>query len=94
MIITIVSRYKMLIIRQENMNDYEYVYNVIEKAFEKAEHSDGNEQDLVVLLRKSNSFIPELSLVAVEDDYFMVIKLNENDKKISGVIGYDEAFGI
>lgn len=170
----------MLEIRQENVNDYEQVYNVIKTAFEKAKHSDGNEQDLVVELRKSNSFIPELSLVAVnenkiigyilftkvkigdntelalaplavlpeyqkkgvgtklikeghkiakqlnynysivlgsnkyypklgyisaskynikapfnvEDDYFMAIKLNENAKAISGIVKYDEAFGI
>lgn len=170
----------MLVIRQENVNDYEQVYNVIKTAFEKAEHSDGNEQDLVIALRKSNSFIPELSLIAVsgdkiighilftkvkignntelalaplavlpeyrrkgvgtklikeghkiakqlnynysvvlgsnkyysrlgyisaskynikapfdvEDDCFMAIKLNENAKTISGIVEYDEAFGI
>lgn len=39
----------MLVIRQENVNDYEQVYNVVKSAFEKAEHSDENEQDLVVL---------------------------------------------
>ena len=55
----------MLTIRQENKNDYEEVYKVIKTAFETAEHSDGNEQDLVVALRKSDNFIPELSLVAV-----------------------------
>lgn len=54
-------------IRQENQNDYKEVYNVVKKAFAAAEHSDGNEQDLVNALRKSNSFIPELSLVAVEN---------------------------
>lgn len=54
-------------IRQENQNDYNEVYNVVKKAFATAEHSDGNEQDLVNALRKSNSFIPELSLVAVEN---------------------------
>ena len=57
-----------LIIRQENLGDYNEVYNVIKEVFQNAEHSDGNEQDLVVELRKSKSFIPELSLVAVEDD--------------------------
>ena len=57
----------MLEIRQENKNDYDEVYNVVKKAFETAEHSDGNEHDLVDALRKSNSFIPELSLVAIED---------------------------
>lgn len=58
----------MLEIRQENRNDYEEVYNVIKTAFETAEHSDGNEQDLVVALRESNNFIPKLSLVAVQDN--------------------------
>lgn len=57
-----------LIIRQERPEDYDVVYHVIKEAFESAEHSDGNEQDLVAQLRNSKSFIPELSLVAVEDD--------------------------
>lgn len=58
----------MLEIRQENKSDYEEVYNVIRTAFETAEHSAGNEQDLVVALRDSTNFIPELSLVAVQDN--------------------------
>ncbi len=58
----------MIEIRKEDVNDYGEVYNVIKTAFKKAEHSDGNEQDVVVLLRKSNSFIPELSLVAVNEN--------------------------
>ena len=56
-----------LIIRQERLEDYDEVYHVVKVAFESAKHSDGNEQDLVVELRKSKAFIPELSLVAVED---------------------------
>ena len=58
----------MLKVRQENKNDYEQIYNVVKTAFENAEYSDGNEQDLVNDLRKSDSFIPELSLVAVKDN--------------------------
>ena len=58
----------MITIRKENVDDYEAVYNVIKTAFETAEHSDGNEQDLVVVLRKSNNFIPKLSLVAIDND--------------------------
>lgn len=73
----------MLVIRQENVNDYEQVYNVIKTAFEKAEHSDGNEQDLVIALRKSNSFIPELSLVAVGENkiigYILFTKIKIGD---------------
>ena len=53
-----------LYIRQERPVDYDAVYQIIKEAFTNAEHSDGNEQDLVVQLRKSRSFIPELSLVA------------------------------
>ena len=45
---------------------------------EVAEHSDGTEQDLVVALRKSDSFVPELSLVA------------EIDGKIAGHIMFTE----
>ena len=57
----------MIEIRQENENDYEEVYNLIKTAFKTVEHSDGNEHDLVVKLRKSDSFIPELSLVAIKE---------------------------
>lgn len=59
---------KKMIIRQERSEDYDEVYHIVKEAFESAEHSDGSEQDLVVALRKSKSFIPELSLVAVEDE--------------------------
>ena len=51
----------MIEIRQESQKDYEEVYRVVKTAFETAEHSDGNEHDLVVALRNSDSFIPEKS---------------------------------
>lgn len=54
-------------IRQENQDDCEAVYKVVKEAFATAEQSDGNEQDLVNALRNSDSFIPELSLVAIEN---------------------------
>lgn len=57
-----------MIIRQERPEDYDTVYHVVKEAFENAEYTDGNEQNLVAALRKSKSFIPELSLVAVEDE--------------------------
>lgn len=53
-----------MLIRKENINDHEKIYLLIKDAFEKVEHRDGNEQDLVNLLRKGEAFIPELSLVA------------------------------
>ena len=83
----------MLTIRQENKNDYEEVYKVIKTAFETAEHSDGNEQDLVVALRKSDNFIPELSLVAVMDNkivgyiLFTKIKIGKQEELALAPIG-------
>lgn len=53
-------------IRQERSDDHDEVYRVIEDAFESADQKDGNEQDVVVALRTSSSFVPELSLVAEE----------------------------
>ena len=78
----------MIEIRQENQKDYEEVYRVIKTAFETAEHSDGNEHDLVVVLRNSDSFIPELSLVAVKEDkivgYILFTKIKiENHEEIA-----------
>ena len=57
-----------MIIREERKEDYDIVYRVIKEAFVTAEYTDGNEQDLVVNLRNSKSFIPKLSLVAIEDE--------------------------
>lgn len=56
-----------MLIRQETSADHEAVYDLIEEAFATAEHTDGTEQDLVAALRKSEAFIPELSLVAEID---------------------------
>lgn len=55
-------------IRTEQPADYENVYHVTQSAFAHAEHSDGNEQDLVNALRTGTAFIPELSLVAEIND--------------------------
>ena len=83
----------MLEIRQENKKDYNEVYNVIKTAFATAEHSDGNEQDLVVNLRKSNNFVPELSLVAIEDNkivgyiLFTKIKIGEYEELALAPLG-------
>lgn len=57
----------IMLIRMEENKDYEAVYDLIVKAFANVEHRDGREQDLVVALRKSESFISELSLVAEKD---------------------------
>ena len=51
-------------IRQEKKTDFKAVFDLIEKAFKTEKFSDHREQFLVERLRKSNSFIPELSMVA------------------------------
>ncbi|WP_453993783.1 GNAT family N-acetyltransferase [Bacillus nitroreducens] len=52
-------------IRQEIPKDYHVTEEVIRKAFLNEEFSDKKEHYLVKRIRKSNAFIPELSLVAV-----------------------------
>lgn len=56
-----------MLIRQETACDHEEIYKIVKEAFATAEHVDGNEQDLVVVLRKGDAFVPELSLVAEID---------------------------
>lgn len=56
-----------MLIRQENHKDSEEIYALIKEAFSTAEHSDGNEQDLVTALRSGSAYVPELALVAEID---------------------------
>lgn len=75
-----------MLIRKEETKDYNIVYDVIKNAFSSAEHSDGTEQDLVNMLRESDAFIPELSLVAEIDGdvvghiMFTKIKIGDNEE--------------
>jgi len=73
-------------IRQETEKDYGSTQAVVEKAFKNVEHSDHKEQILVEKLRRSDAFIPELSLVAEYNKesigHIMLTKLsieNEDD---------------
>ena len=50
-------------IRQEQIFDYKLVDDLVEYAFRNVKESDHTEHLLVGRLRKSDAFIPELSLV-------------------------------
>jgi predicted N-acetyltransferase YhbS len=56
-----------IILRQENYADHHQVFSLIEEAFKTEPFSDYTEQFLVERLRKSNAFIPELSIVAEKE---------------------------
>lgn len=56
-----------MLIRKVMENDFADVYNVVKEAFSSAEHTDGNEHNLVNALRAGDAYIPELSLLAEVD---------------------------
>lgn len=66
-------------IRQENGKDHAQVFELIRRAFEQEVHSDHSEHYLVERLRKSDAFVPELSLVAEIGDrivgYILLTKI-------------------
>ena len=53
-----------MIIRQEKLSEFQYIYDFVRVAFETAKVSNGKEQDFVNKLRASGRYIPELALVA------------------------------
>ena len=57
-----------ILIRQENNSDYQKVFDITKQAFSSLEIGNHDEQYLVERLRKSSTFIPRLSLVAVCED--------------------------
>ncbi len=81
-----------IVVRQETIEDFEIVYEVVKAAFLNAEHTNGDEQNLVVRLRKSAAFIPELSLVAVIDDkivghiMFAKIKIKNGTEEFESLV--------
>ncbi len=72
-------------IRTEEIKDYNEVFEPIENAFKDEQHTDHKEQFLVERLRNSESFIPELSLVAEIDNqiagYILLTKIKIVDDK-------------
>ncbi|MFM2225645.1 MAG: hypothetical protein RJA07_1847 [Bacteroidota bacterium] len=55
-----------MIIETESEKDFSEIYNLVKIAFQTAEHADGNEQDYVTELRKTDRYIPELAFIAKE----------------------------
>jgi len=79
-------------IRQEQPADYSAVFEIIEQAFRMLEVSNHQEQFFVERLRKSKSFIPDLSLVALLDKkvvgHIVLSKINikNNEKQYQTLI--------
>lgn len=57
-----------MIIRNETPADHAEVYELVKAAFAAADFSDGSEPDYLDRVRRSDAFIPELSLVALEGE--------------------------
>jgi predicted N-acetyltransferase YhbS len=75
-----------IIIRQEQPQDYKETESVIKLAFSSITISDKTEHELVARIRKSDAFVPELSLVAKIDNQVIGhvllsrIKINSENK--------------
>lgn len=57
----------MITIRQERQTDYRKTEEVVQQAFLHEEFSDKKEHELVKRIRECDAFIPELSIVAVDE---------------------------
>jgi putative acetyltransferase len=57
-----------MIIRKETEKDFSQIYDLVKTAFQTAKVSDGKEQDFVNQRRSSSNYIPELALIAEEND--------------------------
>lgn len=80
-------------IRQEQIKDYVETGNVVQAAFANMEMSDQTEHELVARVRKSDIFIPELSLIALDTEcdkivgHILLSKINivHDNKKTSSL---------
>lgn len=76
-----------IVIKEETEKDFKLIYETIKEAFLTAEHSDGDEQNLVNRLRNSKSYISELALEALVDErvagYLMMTKIKIKEKNES-----------
>lgn len=67
----------MVTIRQEQKSDYRKTKEVVKKAFLNEEYSDKKEHELVKRIRECNAFVPELSIVAVDEEIVGHIMLSK-----------------
>ncbi|PEM38758.1 GNAT family N-acetyltransferase [Bacillus toyonensis] len=67
----------MVTIRQEQKNDYRKTEEVVKEAFLNEEFSDKKEHELVKRIRECDAFVPELSIVAVDEDIVGHIMLSK-----------------
>ncbi|MGN4445062.1 GNAT family N-acetyltransferase [Bacillus cereus group sp. MYBK79-1] len=67
----------MVTIRQEQKNDYTKTEEVVQQAFLNEEFSDKKEHELVKRIRECDAFIPELSIVAVNEEIVGHIMLSK-----------------
>ncbi len=57
-----------IVIRPERPEEFGRIHDFVKTAFETAKVSNGDEQDFVDRLRASETYLPDLALVAVEGD--------------------------
>jgi len=67
----------MVTIRQEQKNDYRKTEEVVKEVFSLEEFSDKTEHELVKRIRECDAFVPELSIVAVDEDIVGHIMLSK-----------------
>ncbi|WNY28755.1 hypothetical protein MmiEs2_09580 [Methanimicrococcus stummii] len=68
-----------MLIRQETGADFPQIYEFVKTAFQTAYVSGGTEQDFVNKIRSDGNYIPELSLVMIDDS-------DDANNKIAGQI--------
>ncbi|HDR7283861.1 N-acetyltransferase [Bacillus tropicus] len=67
----------MVKIRQEQQNEYRKTEEVVQQAFLHEEFSDKTEHELVKRIRECDAFVPELSIVAVDEEIVGHIMLSK-----------------
>ncbi|MGN1051856.1 MAG: GNAT family N-acetyltransferase, partial [Candidatus Scatosoma sp.] len=74
-----------MVIEQERKEDYDKIYDFVKTAFSTAEVADGNEQDFVNAVRKSENYLPALTLTAKENGEIVgFIMLSKTELTVNG----------